>query len=500
MDPHSQTPDNELARRQRPLEMFRARTRRLSIHPREQLLLILVSVHLIFLPWALGTMHLWSQWTSLGLAVLSMMVALIPRMYTEDHTGETSFRLVMWPKLVHFPIFWLGLAFLLYVVCQALNPAWTYVQNERGVWWMQGIDHKGWLPSGVSVPMAKGGPWARLIVFLSVWLTVCALWVGVTRRRTLQILFTVIAANGVALALFGLMQRLLGNGKIFWFYESSNPSFFSSFIYKNHAGAYLNLTLAVTCGLAGWYYLRGLRRLEKSNPAGIFTFFATFIAVNVLISYSRGATMVMLLFLTGAIAGFLYQQITSPNSLRRPIIMISLVIFFGYFLKTGLEALNTGEAWSRFSQAFSSEDVSGKARTKVTSASLEMLGDHWVKGTGAGSYVFLFTTYQFRHAELLPNQILWEYAHNDIVQYPIEFGLLGMLLPLAAAIFLVMRLVRNFFWDNPLSICLLFGLGLTMGHAWFEFVFQNPAILLTACVLLATCVQFNDFEETATKG
>jgi hypothetical protein len=493
----------ELSRLQKPLEMFRARTRRLRIHPQEKLLLAIVSVHLVFLPWALGGMYLWTHWISLALAALGFAVALTPRNYTEEHTGQGSFRLVMWPKLVNFPAFWLGLVFLAYVICQGLNPAWQFMQNERGQWWMQRIVHWEWLPAGVRVPIERGGPWRRLLVYTTVWLSVCTLWIGVTRRRSLQVLFTVIAANGLALALFGLLQRLLGNGKIFGFFDSPNSSFFSSFIYKNHAGAFLNLTLFVSCGFAGWYYLRGLRRLEKSNPAGIFVFFTTFIAINVLISYSRGATMVMLLFLAGVIAGFVYQQLTAPSGLRRPIVLVTLILFFGFFLKTGMDALNTGAAWTHFAQAFSSEDISAKSRALATNASLEMLRDDWLTGRGAGSYVFLFPIYQQRHPDLWSyggTRLLWEHAHNDIVQFPIELGLLGMLLPLGAALYFIARLLRSYFWYNPLSTCVVFGLMLTLGHAWYEFVFQNPAILLTSWVLLIAATQFNEFEDATGKG
>jgi hypothetical protein len=492
----------ELSRLQKPLEMFRARTRRLRIHPQEKLLLAIVSVHLVILPWALGDMYLWTQWISVALSALSVAVALIPRNYTEDQAGQTSFRLVMWPKLTKFPVFWLGLVFLAYVICQGLNPAWKFVQNERGVWWMQRIACCEWLPAGVRVPFERGGPWACLLVYATVWLSVCSLWIGVTRRRSLQFLFMVIAANGMALALFGLLQRLLGNGKIFGFFNSPNPSFFSSFIYKNHAGAYLNLTLFVSCGIAGWYYLRGLRRLEKSNPAGIFVFFTTFIAINVLISFSRGATMVMLLFLAGAIAGFVYQQLTAPSGLRRPIVLITLIVFFGFFLKTGLEALNTGPAWTRFAAAFSSEDLSAKSRALATTASMEMLRDHWLTGSGAGSYVFLFTSYQQHYPDLWSyngTRLLWEHAHNDLVEFPIELGLLGMLPLLGVALYFVARLVRSFFWYNPLSTCVVYGLMLTLGHARYEFVFQNPAILLTFCLMLVAATQFNEFEEATGK-
>lgn len=484
--------------------MFRARTRRVSLHALERLLLVVASVHLVAYPWALGGMHLWSQWPSLVLSALALGVALWPRVYTDEDGGENVFKLVMWPKLLRFPIFWVGLVLLAYIACQGFNPAWKFNQNERGAWWMTAIDHLRWLPSGVDVPLQRGGQWRSLIVYASIWMTLCALWVGITRRRSLQILFTAIAANGIALALFGLLQRLLGNGKIYWFYESSNPSFFSSFIYKNHAGAYLNLTLATACGLSGWYYLRGLRRMEKSNPAGIFAFFATFIAINVLISYSRGATMVMLLFLAGAIIAFLVHQFTAPSALRRPIVMITLVLLFGYFLKTGLDALNTGEAWSRFRHAFTANDISARSREVANMASLDMLKDYWVKGVGGNSFRFIYSIYQQHYPEIYGQggkmQMWWEYAHNDILQFPIEFGVFGLLAPLFAVGWLLVRLLRHFFWDNPLSLCLMYGLALSLSHAWFEFIFQNPPTLLTACVLFAGAVQFAEFEETATRG
>jgi hypothetical protein len=493
----------ELSRLQKPLEAFRARTRRLRLHSQEKLLLAIVSLHLVFLPWALGGMYLWSQLVSVALAAGGLAVALTPRDYTEAQTGQGSFRLVMWPKLVKFPVFWLGLAFLTYVACQGLNPAWTFMKNERGVWWMQSIAHCAWLPAGVSVPFERGGPWRDLLVYSAVWLSVCSLWIGVTRRRSLQVLFTVIAANGLALAVFGLGQRLLGNGRIFGFFPSPNDSFFSSFIYKNHAGAFLNLTLFVSCGIAGWFYLRGLRRLEKSNPAGIFVFFATFIAINVLISYSRGATMVMLLFLATAIVGFIYQQWRAPSGLRRPIVLIALVVFFGFFLKTGLEALNTGPAWTRFAHAFSSEDLSAKSRALATTASLDMLRDNWLTGRGAGSYVFLFPSYQQHYPDLWfsgGTRLLWEHAHNDLVEFPIELGVLGLLMPLGAMLYFSGRLLRGFFWYNPLSVCVVFGLVLTVGHARYDFVFQNPAVLLTSWVMLTAATQFTEFEESSGKG
>jgi O-Antigen ligase len=405
--------DSEFLQRQRPLEMFRARARRVLLHPAERMLLALLIFHLVAIAWCLGGLRIWAQIPSLILSAITLIVALKPRTYTESQGGDAGFRLVMWPRLFRFPLFWIGIPFLLYIAIQGLNPAWVFTHNERGAWWMTGVDHIDWLPAGVTVPLDRGGPGLRLIMYTSVWLTVCALWVGITRRRSLNVLFTALAVNGIILCGFALAQRLLGNGKMFWFYESPNSSFFGSFTYKNHAGAYLNLTLGVALGIASWYYLRGLRRLEKSNPASIFVFFATFIAINILVSYSRGATMAMLLFLTGLVIAFLYHQFTSPAELRRPIIIITMVILFGFFLKTGMDALNTGEAWTRFAHVFSGNDLSAKARMTANKASLDMLGDYWISGSGAGSFKFLYPTYQQNYPEIWMasgRQLFWDHA------------------------------------------------------------------------------------------
>ncbi len=492
-------PLSDFSELQKPLDHFRAKTKRLKMHPLEILVVCIVAAHLVFLPWAIGAMAMWSQFVSLGFAVVGFIFALLPRNYREDHTGSNTFRLVMWPRLAKFPIFWLGLTLLAYVTAQGLNPAWTYVQEGKG-WWMQRIPHHEWLPKGVQVPFERWGPWRMLVIYASIWLTVCSIWVGFTRRRALQALFIVIATNGVLLAFFGIAQRLLGNGKMFWFWDSPNASFFSSFIYKNHGGTYLVLSLAVTCGLAAWYYLRGLRRLEKSNPAGLFAFFATCTAIAILISYARGATVTMLAFLTVCVAVFIGHQLMMKNTTRKPLVAVVLMIIFGFFLKTGLEALNSREAWTRLKQGMAREDMSLEAREWATSASLDMFKDNWKGGIGAGSFKFLFPIYQHRDPRLSSTPQFWEHAHNDVVQTPIELGLTGMVLVMAMAGYLVFALMRSFFWENPLSGCTVLGAGFVTAHAWWDFPFQCPAILLTWCVLGVAITLWTRLEELNVRG
>ena len=446
-------------------------------------------------------MHLWSQLASLTLAGIGFSVSLMPRHYRQEDNGSAAFGLVMWPRLLRFPVFWLGLILLAVITIQALNPSWRYTTDGKA-WWMTRIsNHITWLPLGVDVPFKKGGPWRQLIIYTSTWLTVCSLWVGFTRRRALRALLIILAVNGVLLAGFGVIQNAFGNGKIFWMRASSNISFFASFIYKNHAGAYFLLTLAVCAGLGSWYYLRGLRRLEKSNPAGLFAFLTLGVAVAIFVSYARGATLIMVVFLAGCTVVFVAHQFFLKHTIRALFGTIALLAIFGLFLKTGAETALSREAWSRLTIGLKRQDQSLDSREWVTAAAGAMLADNWKSGVGAGSFQFLFPVYQHRDPRLVSSggtAMFWEHAHNDLLEIPIELGLTGIGVLVAIAGYLVLTLVRSAFWRNPLSGSLIFGIVLLVVYARWDFPLQCPAILVTACALAVVSALWARFEHSAT--
>ena len=482
----------------RPLENFRAPAPRLRLHPQENLLLWIVCAHLIFLPWALGAVKWWAQVISLGLAVAGFVIALTPRQYNEEFTSRGSFRLVIWPRLLRFPIFWAGLVLFAYITVQGLNPAWTYASNSRG-WWMVARPHLDWLPSGVDGRFFfGGGSWRTLIVFASAWLLVCSIWIGFTRRRTAQFLLIVLTVNGLALAIFALVQRVTQARLIYWRVPSPNESFFGPFIYKNHAGAYLLLILATSLALAAWYYLRGLRRLEKSNPAGLFVFFGVVVAVDIIVSYARGATIVMLAYLTVAMVAFIFFQVSNPNLLRKPIVIAVMLVGFGALVWTSLQALAADRAWDRMRQLLDDKDLSVRSRELATAATWDMVQAHPWYGSGAGSFRYLFPIYQQQYPEIFKegrDQLFWQNAHNDLVQFPAELGVVGCAILLFGAAFWAWRLLRAYFWENPLSLLMTAGLLLLVAHGWTDFIFENPAVLLTWCALWPATVLWTEYEE-----
>jgi len=509
------------------IEQFRANTTRSKLHPAEKLLLGVVAGHLVFLPWALGTMHVWSQVTSFCLGLLGFGIALRPRPnfsrgdgFDELTTGSPSqdrrrprgtpptrdAQTDRWQRpvrnLILFPLFWLGLAFLIYVLLQALNPAWEYCL-AGGYWWLQKIDHIHWLPTGMRAPFAISNPWRNLMIYTDAWLLVNTLWIGFTRRRSLQILFTVLGCNAFALAVFGLVQKALHLELIFGFWKPPAGYFVSSFIYKNHAGAYFNLLLCLTIGLFFWYSYRSQRRLEKSSPGSVFVFFALAITVIIFFSGSRTATLLMGITMLSVVGYYFWRKRQDKTDL-----MDNLSIWFPLgcvliFILVAIYSLDTGTIIDHLYQAAESAEVSGTGIRRVASrATLDMAEDNLVCGWGAGCYRYYFPVYQVRYPELARDngrgrRLYWEHAHNDYVETLAEVGLVGVSLLALLLGGSAWLMIRARVWENPLALFATLGLVITAVHSAVDFNFQNPAILLTWCALVPAIILWAERDKRA---
>lgn len=460
-----------------------------GLHPLERALLTVSCVHLSLLPWALGAMHVWSQVPSFLLGLASLILAIQPRNYPSSGGRGKAYRVRPLQNLFLAPLFWCGACFLAYIVIQGLNPSLEYAPTRKG-FWLRGISHLEWLPSGLRTPFEDSSPWRSLLVYGSAWLSACAVWVGFTRRKSLRILLSVLAVNALALAVLGLLQRASKTKAIFWTWQPPSDYFVSSFIYRNHAGAYFGLLLAVACALAVFYFGRRNRDRQAAAIAFCFAVIAAVQVEIILSSNSRGALLLMgcfFVFLAFFVAKGLVQSGLPTAG--------SLLAATGGTL--ALAALCTGFLWLRAGAPLAermatlkSELLGGEVSTRrlLDEAGIEMAQDAPVAGWGAGSYRYIFPAYQQRHPEIVlakdsGKRLLFEHAHNDYLEAFCEFGVLGCL-PLAALfIWQTVRLLRAKIWNNPSVSLLLAGCLLTGVHASFDFPFANSAVLVTWCCL-----------------
>ena len=368
---------------------------------------------------------------------------------------------------------------------------------------MQRIDYISWLPHGTTgTPFRMMTPWRTLMIYGAPFLLVCSIWVGFTRRRSVTALLTILAVNGALLALLGFLQRMLGADKIFWVWQPPAPYFVASFIYKNHAGAYFTLMVAVCATLATWHFARTERRFLKSTPGGVFAFLCATAAITVIISYSRAAVIVLLAFVVGVALAIMVRRILRPAVDRHLAVTGMLACVLIAFVGIGLYWLKAGVAWDRMNDLLERDRASSiTARETATRATFEMARDELWLGHGSGSFRFIFPKYQ-QHYPVLGVEggiirTLWENAHNDYAEALAEWGLIGVLPLFAIITFWLARAIRLEFWRHPALLVLLAGLAMPMLHSWVDFNAHNPAILTTWCALWPCLVRWLEIEERA---
>ncbi|HLS29110.1 MAG TPA: O-antigen ligase family protein [Opitutales bacterium] len=470
------------------------------IHWSEKVVLAIVSIHLIYLPWALGAMHLGAQKVSLVLGGVGFLAAL----FLNPPSTIVVPKIPAWKKLLKSSIFWLGLVILGYIFIQAVNPSHRAV-DLGGEFWMVPVDHITWLPTGMEAPFEKVNAHRRLMVFASVFLTIWTIVLFIERPKSIRFLLWVLVFNGVGLAILAFGQLFTGAEKIFWKIPSASENFYSSFIYRNHATGYLNLLLACSTGLYFFFRERAWKTNESEpDKSPIFFFTSTILFTTVLFSGSRGGIIVAALLLLLAI---LYTMLQAwrwdrlrETSVISAILLGMLVLFASVFtVMIGPERII--ERFKHFTEDGGGTSV--EHRILAAKATRDMFEDKWLYGWGAGSFEYVFPAYQSEYPEIDYREVgrnkrriyfTWEFAHNDWVQYPAEYGVVGTGLFFAGIIGWLIGLFRFRGLRRPLAVWMGIGILATFGHAVGEFVLQNPAIILTTASFFALSYRYVELE------
>lgn len=480
------------------------------MHPLESTLLVVLGAWLVALPWAVGTMHVWAQALSAGLATLAIGVALLPRTYEVPGAGGTSVRYFPWRKLFAFPLFWCGLALLVYVALQALNPAWTYHRNARE-WWLVPRPHLAWLPTSVDAPFEQMNAWRKVMIWSAPWLAVCAAWIGITRRIGAQALVATLAANGTLVAVLGILQSLSGTRKIYWQLDFPGAHTFASFVYKNHAAAFLLTALCAALGLALWIWQRGTRQGRGSTPAPLVALGGLVIFTGLVASASRlGAALgFALILLVPAI--YLWRQRSSETGagpramLVGGLVLVILLSFTGWLTsRVNAKPLLAGYA----SLARREGDVAIRMRVYAYEATRRMFASRPTYGVGAGGFRYLFPQFQKQFPDITQRlytfgregagrtyrRFAYDHTHNDLLQLLAELGLVGVAPLLLGLASVLAACVDREKLRHPVALSALVGLLAMLAYGLLDFPWHNPAVAGSLAIFLTAAYRWRELE------
>jgi O-antigen ligase len=114
-----------------------------------------------------------------------------------------------------------------------------------------------------------------------------------------------------------------------------------------------------------------------------------------------------------------------------------------------------------------------------------MAGDNPIFGWGAGSFRYVFPIYQkeydilwyyyYREDRGWIGRKIYNYSHNDWVQFLAEYGLVGCSMLLSMFLCLLNVLRKTFYFNKITGVFLLCGLFVIITHNLVDFIFSSPA-------------------------
>ncbi|MEM7315088.1 MAG: O-antigen ligase family protein, partial [Planctomycetota bacterium] len=310
-------------------------------------------------------------------------------------------------------------------------------------------------PESVSIRESLAGPVGEKLTLsiypLATRADLARLWVGSAflligylcfyKSSSLRWLLGIAMLNGFCVAIFGVFQRILWDGRLFWIIPSPSTRSFGPFVNHNNAGGFLCISAGFAAAML-FYRWAGNNHwvVDRSNQTqmratkGRFgvgslrvilaemtdaTNLAMFIGISgvlagVLMSLSRGAAV-------GAVAGILGALIVMRlRGIRKQWLMLLVLIVGAGFMITWTRSADMIQA--RISSVFDERNMDS-IRFLHWMDDLDMAKDYWLTGAGIGTYRYANRPYQE-----ICNDGWFLYSENQYLESLLVGGIPGVLI------------------------------------------------------------------------
>lgn len=315
-------------------------------------------------------------------------------------------------------------------------------------------------------------------------------------RKRLILLVATLVASGTFQAFYGAFMTLSGNE---WLLFEPKTSYIGdatgTFVNRNSMAGYLEMTAGLAIGLLmAW---RSTGQFEWTDLLEALTgararvrIAAIIMAIALVMTHSRAGNVAF--FAALVLCGLLFIIRDREHRLRNSLILggfllVDVLMVSQFF---GLHQLRDRLMNTQLQPVIVDGEVvnQGETRMRVWQDAWPMFTDQPLQGIGAGGFNIGFERYQGPSIHLH-----YVHAHNDWLQFLIEYGLPGFLLLLAFCLLAAWQAVRAL-WSNGSPFRSGMGLGCTIGllaiamHAMLDFNLQIPANAVTFIALAAIAV------------
>ncbi|MEA3291500.1 MAG: O-antigen ligase family protein [Pseudomonadota bacterium] len=412
----------------------------------------------LFLPLAKGGNSDWAR----GVAV-AVIPALFALNWPVMAAGSQERRNIIWPWLLVWAAvsFWIGVQ-LLPGFGSLIGSPLSVPCVDGGVCESQRI---------APFPMATASHWAMFSVYwMAAWL------VSQLERGQVKVLVSVIALLALFEASYGILAFVSEQETILgiWEKEYYRGDVTGTFVNRNHFSGFLELSWPLALSLILLPARRGGFHWPQNVRYVVAGLFSLIVGLAILNSHSRLGTV-------SAIAGLVVWSLAmrrsseaggldTPRWVGRAVMAVALVggVWFG--LETLLERfVNLPEAEGRF---------------RIWSSLMTLPSSTWLTGIGAGAFIDVFRAVQPPGMESL-----YYYAHSDVLEFFLDFGVIGAALILSAVILWFRRALPDKL--SLLQIGALGGMAAIFVHSFGDFNLHISGVAMVFWVAVGILVNPN---------
>ena len=341
-----------------------------------------------------------------------------------------------------------------------------------------------------------------------------AIFYSLRDKTDITLFLHLMVINCLVLCLVGFYQKINHQWtddylEILGIWNAPEPRYyFSTFTYKNHWSAYAIITLFFAFYLLRNEFIKILNNGTNIISSKIFIYLSIsiiIIASSILFSGSRSGTL--LLILSFIICS--YEIYKSKVNLLKfnlkylfNIFLFMPILFFLFYTfkndkKFNEMVNNSTSQWQNL--------VEGKLPMRILfwNDTIDMIQEKPFWGYGYNSYSSIYPKFQsteVRYERALglknahnPYIPLVAHAHNDVLEFLVEWGFIGVFLIFLPFLLPLLRVVY-LSTINSSSItgwgCIVFLL-----YCFIDFPTRTPACLATFCALLAVTFKIHSFEQ-----
>lgn len=314
-----------------------------------------------------------------------------------------------------------------------------------------------------------------------------------SRKRITIVLFIMILL-GVFEAVYGMYLVSIGKtGTLVQVNSVSMLHASGTFINKNHLVAFLSLSFILGLGLR-LILSRSVNRYEGmdlkvrfvrfiSHPIRFLDVALFLIATGVWNTHSRAGLSSFLVALLFYFVLLLLAQKNKTFSIKKIILVFGFLMVVMVFVSDDINFFmeSLGQK-SDDSSAFLME--SAKGRLLAVDQAITHMSNYWLSGVGPGAYQVFFVNHRS-----VEQMAYFDHAHNDYIEFIVEFGVFSLILASLVVIFFYRLFVFVFAIKSQfyklLAISILSSLVYLLFHGIFDFNARIPANVVTIIVALS---------------